>query len=360
MARSLKCVIFTVCLACSFTIDGSVNGLDSALKEKAEQALLGFDDMIMRLNSGECHITGKTKGGTFNIEDDIAIAFDYSKNCYRFSNGSLKWALLTPDHFYEVWHPDKPGIASVTRSSASDYKPTSAHCHVIDVQDIFRYIPVGPSKPFDYQESDFHRNIRETEVTDYEELPSGLIKIATAEGEGENQLIREYYIDPKRGYTIPHWELKVVGIPYYLYQVRDISWKKVNKTWVPTAYNLKGYVSEKETDKPRTTVDWKIEWKKVNEKIEPALFDVDEMLSDLKYGVTLTTTELGPEEVSLGWIAPDGSLKERHAQREKLSWFRIVFLSVGIIFIAAGLWRKILISRRAKEDAAPENDLPVS
>ncbi len=356
MMRSVRCFMLAVFLMCFFTIIGSVNGLDQTLKEKAEQALLGFDDMIMRLNSGECYITGKTKGGTFNIEDDIAIVFDYSKNCYRFSNGSLKWALLTPDHFYEVWHPDKPGITSVTRSFASDYKPTSAHCHVIDVQDIFRYIPVGPSKPYDYQESDFHRNIHEIEPTDYEELPSGLIKLVTTEGEGGTQVVREYHIDPQKGYTIPHWELKVIGIPHYIHQVRDISWKKINKTWVPTAYNLKGYLSEKETDKPRTVVAWKIEWKNVNKKIDPSHFDVDEMLSQLKYGAALTTTELGPEEVSLGRIEPGGSFKGQQPQREELSWFRIVFFSIGIVFIVGGLCRKFIISKRAKQSMVPADD----
>ena len=347
--------MFTVCLACSFTIDGSVNGLDSALKEKADQALLGVDDTIMRLNSGECRITGETRKARV-IQDDITIAFDYSKNLYRFSNGSLKKALLTPDHFYEVLLPDDYH-ASVRRSSASDYKATSLHCHVIDVQDIFRYIPVGPNKPFDYQESDFHNNNREIEKIEYEELPSGLIKVVTSNPLGdENQTIREYYIDPKKGYTVTHWELKIVGtIPYYERQVRDISWRKINKTWVPTAYNLKAYVAEKETDIPRTTVDWKIEWIKVNEKIDPALFDVDELLSELKYGVTLITTELGPEEVDLGWIEPDASRKERQTQREKLSWFRIIFLSVGIVFIVGGLYRKFIISKRAKQSMAPED-----
>lgn len=355
MTKLIEGFIIATFLVCSHIVIGSVNGLDQSLQEKADMALQAFDDTLMRLNSGECHITGETHGGMYNIKDDITIAFDYSKYCYWFSNGSLKWALLNPDHFYEVWHPDEPGT-SVTRSSASDYKPKSAHCHVIDVQDIFRYIPLGPNKPFDYQESDFHRNIHEIKPTDYEELPSGLIKLVTTEGEGGTQVVQEYHIDPSKGYTVPHWELRVIGIPHYIHQVRDISWKKINKTWVPTAYNLKGYLSEKETDKPSTTVDWKIEWKKVNKKIDPSQFDVDIMLSRLKYGAALRTTELGPEEVSLGRIEPGGSLRDQQSQREKLSWFRIVFFSVGIVFIVGGLCRKYIVSKRAKQSMVSRDD----
>ena len=331
--------------------------LSPEMRKKADHALLGVDDMITRLNSGECRITGETRQGSV-IQDDISIAFDYSKNLYRFSNGGLKKALLTPDYYFEVWHPYSSSV-SVTRSAASDYKPTSVHCRLVDPQDIFRFIPVGPSKPFDYQESDFHKNIHSLEIIGYEELPSGQIKVVTTDpfgNTGKNRIIREYYIDPQRGYSVTHMDLNVVGtIPYYVHRERDITWEMINKTWVPTTYNLKDYLSENDSAAPDITVTWKIEWNSVNKKIDPSLFDIDEMLSYLKFGAPLLTKELGPDSVYLGTIGPKESFTKQIPLPEKPSKFRIVFLTTGVFFIAIGLYRKFIISKRAKQSMAPED-----
>lgn len=166
IARNLptaSLLIFVVVVIFHFTKPNYAEDLDPVLRQKADCALLGLDDTIMRLNSGICRIRGKTISGPETIEDDICILFDANANNYRFENGDLKRVLLNKDYYYEVWAPTDPDGRSIRRSSSSDYTTTSVGCRIVDPQDIFRYVPVGQIRPFKYRESIFHTQNRDIE-----------------------------------------------------------------------------------------------------------------------------------------------------------------------------------------------------
>lgn len=304
------------------------------VQRKADQVFLGFDDTLMRINSGICRITGKTtkpSGKVIKdvINDDILIAFDYNAHFYRFDNGDLKRTLLTPEFFYEVWHPNTSQV-SVKRSSASAPEATSIFCHLVDIQDVFRFVPVGPHKPYAYQQSAFHENNRGIIKSHYEDLPNGIVRVTTKTP--PSVIIpefTEYLINTNNGYTVQHIK-RSVGYVF------DISWKSINQTWVPVAYVFKSGEQF-----GNFGVEWKIEWEQVNGKVDPKFFSLDEMLADQEDGAIMLSEELGSPPLIIGKVGKGATPLSYMSLPNKYHRLRFWLVAVGtvlIIFALGKMW----------------------
>ncbi len=309
--------------------------LSPELREKADHALQSLDDTIMRINSGICRITGKTiRPNGDVIDDDIMIAFDYGANLYRFENGDLKRTLLTPEYFYEVWNLNTDHV-SVKKSLASAPKATSMHCHHIDVRDIFRFVPVGAIKPNAYQESEFHLQNKEIIKVGYEELANGLIKVTTASPPTVSDTEhREYFLDKNNGYTVRQIE-RSVGYTY------ELSWKKINQTWVPVSYVFKSGPKYGNFGD-----EWKIDWEQVNEKVDETFFDLEEMLADQEYDANIYSGKPGSPGDVIGKVSNESPLSETASSSENVSYFRYFLVAVGVILILLAFGKKIYDRKR--------------
>lgn len=193
----------------------------------------------------------------------------------------------------------------------------------------------------------------------YEEISSRVIKVTTVEppGDAKWKFLFEYYIDIQNGYTVNHIDMTALGLTgYSIHQERDITWKNINNTWVPSAYTFRSYHTGIDPDKAHITVDWKIEWENVNEKIDPSLFELDEMLADLDGNAAMFTNELGSSPVLLGVHEVNDSFESPKIWTDQHFWFRGVFISVGIFFIVIGLCRMFIISKRAKQSMVSGDD----
>ena len=316
--------------------------LSQESQRKADIALRGFDDTIMRINSGICRITGKTIETNGNvINDDILIAFDYGAHCYRFDNGNLKRTLLTPEFYYEVWHPNTQGV-SVTRSPASNPEVTSIHCSFVDIQSVFRFTPVGPKRPFSYQQSDFHQKIGEIIKTGYEELPNGLVRIMTdiPLPPTAPKIYTEYIINTNEGHIVQ--QIKVsIGYTF------DVSWKNINQTWVPVAYVF--------DSGQNFGVEWTIEWEQVNEKVDPKYFCLEEMLADQEDGALMLSDELGTGTIIIGRVGgghePITDFLSEEFKPGSYSPFRNIFMYLGVCLIILALGKKAYDYWRARASA---------
>ncbi|MDR3109357.1 MAG: hypothetical protein LBU65_06685, partial [Planctomycetaceae bacterium] len=77
--------------------------LSPELQKNADYTLQGFDDTIMRINSGICRINGQSKVGSKTSDDEFEIAFDFANNYYRFDRKGQCHSLRTPEYYYEFW-----------------------------------------------------------------------------------------------------------------------------------------------------------------------------------------------------------------------------------------------------------------
>jgi hypothetical protein len=305
--------------------------LSPELQKKADSVFQGFDDTIMRINSGVCRITGKTIEPNGNkIDDDIFIAFDYNANFYSFENGNLKRALLTPEFFYEIWHPNTSSV-SVKRSSASSPESTSAFCYLVDIQNIFTFIPVGPHKPYAYQQSVFHSQNNDIIKTNYEELTNGLVKVTTVTP--PSVIIpehAEYIVDKNKGYTVQQIK-RDVGYVF------ELSWKNINQTWVPVAYVFKSGPKF-----GNFGVEWKIEWEQVNRKVDPKMFDLEEVIADQEDGAIMLSGELGSPPLIIGKVGKGFSpLPEKLPPKSNYRLLRYTLIVLGLIMIIISIGKKI-------------------
>lgn len=312
----IGCVLWTVC---AFSAD-----LSSQERQKADEALQNFDATIMRIKSGVCRIVGKTTEPNGNvIDDDIFIAFDYDAKLYRFDNGDLKRALLTPEFFYEVWNLNTNGV-SVKKSPASAPEATSVHCRLVDVQNLFRFVPVGPHRPNAYRESAFHLQNKEVTKVAYEELPDGFVKVTTSTPPDAPVAERtEYLLDQKNGWT-PTQIKRDCGYTF------DLSWKKIDETWVPVSYRFQS--GPKFGD---FGVEWKIDWEQVGGKVDDAFFDLDEALADQENGAIIFDASTIVGKIGGGTPLPET------ARSAKPSYFRYVLIAAGAILILLVLGKKI-------------------
>jgi hypothetical protein len=303
----------------------SADELPVELKNKADLTLQGFDDTIMRINSGICRITGTTvRPGNEIVNDDILIAFDYSNHYYRFDNGKLIRTLLTPDFYYELWGVNEPA-ASVRRSSVSDIKVSNGRCDFIDIQSLYCFVPVGTHGPNGYQKSVLHRQIKQLKKLDYKDNVNGLTSVTFEFPNPYNYdppLTATYFINKTNGYTVQH-------IEYNCGYIMDISWKNINQTWVPIAYVLK--------TKSNFNVEWKIEWEQVNEKVDAKFFDLDEMVADRTEDVPMLSEELD-SPIIIGKIGKDS--KPLVEQPQRLQYIRLFLIIAGLVLLFIGISKK--------------------
>jgi hypothetical protein len=205
----IRCFLLVVLLNTIFVVNSLAAELTTDLQQKANVLLCGVDDMIMRINSGVCRIIGKTErpGGRV-VNDDILIAFDYYKHFYRFDNGTLIKTLLTPDFYYELWNPGEQ-TASVKRSPATDMKVSNVFCDIVDVRYLFFFVPVGHRKPFEYQNSAFHKQIEKLKILNYEDMTNDLASVTIEYFNPynyETPLIGKFVVNKTNGYTVQHIE----------------------------------------------------------------------------------------------------------------------------------------------------------
>jgi len=310
------------------------------VQKKGEFVLRGVDDMIMRINSGICRITGKTirsggETGVETIQDDIMIAFDYHNRLYRFDNGVRIRTLLTPDFYYEAWNVAEHN-PSVTRFSASEPK-VSGLANFVDIQGIFTFTPVGPSRHYSYQRYSLHKDLADATIKtiDYSEAANGIAKITTVYPRNDNAptISASFFVDTKNGYTVPRIEVSDI-------YVMDISWININNTWVPSTYRLKS--------NSHINVEWKIEWQIVNEKVDEKYFKVEDLAAGIEGTVQMFSSELGPS-IHIG-IIPEGEPPFEFADLNKTKptyWLNRLLFGLSILLILAGLgkmaydkWRK--------------------
>jgi hypothetical protein len=271
------------------------------------------------------------------VNDDILIAFDYHKHFYRFDNGKLIRTLLTPEHYYELWNVDEHN-ASVRRSSVTDLKVSSVFCDFIDIQNLFCFVPVGPHKPYDYQNSVFHQQIQKLKVLNYKEVVGDIANVTIEYPNPYNYevpLIATFAVNITNGYTVQH-------IEYNCGYTKDISWKNINKTWVPVAY-----VFECGSDM-NFSVEWKVEWEQVNEKVDTQWFNLEEMVGDREESIPMLSAELGEPPIIIGRIGK-GVTSIMDQPKAKYPYMRSILIIAGLImmFIA---FLKMAYDRWNKKD----------
>jgi hypothetical protein len=264
------------------------------------------------------------------------IAFDYHKHFYRFDNGKLIRTLLTPDFYYELWKPGEHN-ASVKRSPATDMKVSSAFCEIIDIQNLFVFVPVGVHKPYKYQNSDFHKQIEKFKILNYEDMANDLASVTIEYPNPYNYdppFTATFIVNKTNGYTVQH-------IEYNNGYVKDISWKHINKTWVPVAY-----VFDSGSEDPNfSSVEWKIEWEQVNEKVDPLFFNLEEMVGEPEEfswfeGIPMFSDELGDQSILIGQVGKNvTSITDQ--PKIKYPYFRYILITTGLILIVIALIKMV-------------------
>jgi hypothetical protein len=270
------------------------------------------------------------------------IAFDYNKHFYRFDNGKLIRTLLTPDFYYELWNPGEYN-ASVKRSPATDMKVSNVFCDIVDVRYLFFFVPVGHRKPFEYQNSAFHKQIEKLKILNYEDMTNDLASVTIEYFNPynyETPLIGKFVVNKTNGYTVQH-------IEYNNGYVKDISWKNINKTWVPVAY-----VFDCGSDL-NFNVEWKIEWEQVNEKVDPLFFNLEEMVGEQEKfswfeGIPMFSDELGDQSILIGQVGK-GVTSITDQPKIKYPYFRYFLITTGLILIFIA-FIKMLYDRWKKKD----------
>jgi hypothetical protein len=289
-------------------------------KRKADLVFQGVDDMIMSLNSGICRITGTTiRPGGERINDEILIAFDYSKQLYRFDNGVRARTLLTPEYYYEVWNLNTLYV-SIERSLAAE-PHVSPHPNFVDIRALFMFVPVGPHRPNDYI-SLIHQKIDLFKSVNYEKISNDLVKIKKEFPNPEGYAVplsAEFIVNIANGYTVQH-------IEYSCGYKMEISWKQINKVWVPIAYVQKSNEG--------FGVEWKIDWEVTNKNIPSQYFLLEELVADQEF-VPVISRELG-NPVQIGTLGKEGtSIIDQ--PKIKYPYFRYFLITTGLILIVVAL-----------------------
>lgn len=315
------------CLCVSCYCLAEINDTD---KQKVRHILIGLDDARMRLNSGVCRIeTSEGRGIPGIVEDDILMAFDYNAKYIRFDLGTDR-SLYTPEYYYEYLDGDhvvsrasrheseslldiRPfdirmlGLLSLTRNRSIDY--TS-----------FEQIQTFKDKPLALKETN---GVYELTVERIVEPPPGFESVP---------VIRKYWIDSNRGFAMVRLEFydgsdtsrAVLG-------TNEISWKEINKTWVPTSLIL----TDKQDD---YILEWTLDWSLVNEPVPESYFDPtllsekDAVFVSLELGDPIVLGKIGPgREVSGPLVTPE---------KRDYSLLRYTLMGLGICLIVLALSKK--------------------
>ncbi|MDR2171777.1 MAG: hypothetical protein LBP59_16660, partial [Planctomycetaceae bacterium] len=244
--RNFLIYIFTVLYLMS--IHNVSFAVEDDIKEKILQCLRGMDDNIMRLNSGICHIAGKSVIGDKSVTESIKIAFDYQKGMYRFDRPEC-YSLKTPEFYFEFQIADKMGSA-VIRQKTSERKP-SRRAAPFDIQSLTMLSLVGPYWNITYQQYR-EKLLYEDVLVSYKQLSENLIFIETNRIFTNNNrrtiLSRNYWLSPKQGYSMIKGEFAKIDTV-------ELSWKEKNETWVPVAFKLSSVQDY--------SAEWKIDWELV-------------------------------------------------------------------------------------------------
>ncbi|MDR3108695.1 MAG: hypothetical protein LBU65_03265 [Planctomycetaceae bacterium] len=291
-----------------------------SMKKKVEMAFHGMDDSLLRINSGICRIVGHTTDSARNKKDEnIFIAFDYSKKFYRCDNEIIR-SLLTHEYYYEIWTSEYYSPTAERYPFAE--RRIASMLHMVDIQLIPFYSPIGVHLQYDYQEK--HRKrlfLHKLLLAD--ELPNNIlhIKFEMNRDPGYQSVQAEYWLSKKYDYLPVHTE-------YSFGCQCDISWKNINHTWVPETYSQKsdhGY-----------GVEWKIDWESVNEPVPHKYFDVT-LLTDEE--IPLYTTLESGESVKIGKFGPKPAPPP--PLRPHVNWVGRFLMIAGTIMIIISIIKKI-------------------
>jgi hypothetical protein len=221
-------------------------------------------------------------------------------------------------------------------------KVSTVFCDFIDIQHLFCFVPVGPHKPYDYQNSVFHKQIEKFKILNYEDITNDLASVTIEYPNPYNYevpLTAKFVANKTNGYTVQH-------IEYNCGYIKDISWKNINQTWVPVAYVFKSGSD--------FSVEWKIEWEQVNEKVDSQFFSLEEMVGDQEdkfsryEGIPMFSEELGSPPIIIGQVGK-GITSTIDQPKTKYLYFRYILITTGLIlmFIA---FIKMIYDRWKKKD----------
>ncbi|MDO5577055.1 MAG: hypothetical protein Q4F84_08245, partial [Fibrobacter sp.] len=260
-------------------------------------------------------------------KDSIMIAFDYNKGFYRFDrdNDKRNRSLRTPDYYYEyVEEIQKNPI--VMRQSVQERTPSN-FIQPFDIRNLGFFNFVGPYWEQEYTKNELEKFLKDKPLS-FEESLSGVFTIMVEQIPpilDYPPFKRKYWIDSKQGYSL-------VRVEYGGTDTIEISWKEINRTWVPTSFRLSS------TQQNNQSAEWKIDWLYVNETVPDDYFDPT-LLSEQT--TMLVSDELG-ELVVIGKIGKGIPLPEIMAKPpKKVSYFRYFLVAAGLIMILLALGRKI-------------------
>jgi hypothetical protein len=303
-----------------FNRDIFASDLSVDVKNKINMVFRGVDDMIMSINSGICRISGTTiRPGGKRIEDDMFVAFDYNKKNYRFDNRNSR-TLSTTEYYYEVWNLNTQHV-NIERSLIIE-PSVSADSNFVDLRALFLFVPVGPHLPNDYQLK-IHEKIDLFKGLEYKKMPNNIVKVKiefpNPLGYSE-PLTADFFVNITNGYAVQY-------IEYNCGYTMNISWKQINKVWVPVTYVFKSTQG--------IEVEWKIDWEIVNKEIPSKYFSLKEMVADQVVPlIPIITRELG-SPVIIGKIGKGSeSIVE---QPQRIQYIRLFLIIAGLVLLFIGI-----------------------
>jgi len=312
--------------------DISKADISEADKQKIKTILNGLDDSRMRLNSGVCRIVGYTRRGPSDVvEENILLAFNYKEGFRRFDQGATR-SLYTPEYYYEFSEDSQV----VTRENCQDAKPLH-NIRPFDIRNLGFFTFAGNYSE-DYTVGERIQMFKDKPISIVE--TNGMFTVSVLRSVDDPgfetlPIIRRYWIDSRQGFTMVRFEFyrtldtieKVMG-------TMELSWREINKTWVPTSFKFSDHQSGGVHD-----VDWTIDWSLVNEKIPDTYFDPTLLSDEVAVIVSL---ELG-DPIVIGKIGPGrdppGPLRVPK-DNNRLFLFRYILMGFGIFMILLALSKK--------------------
>ena len=326
MYRACVCIAFVFSLI--YSADSLLHAeMEKDEKQKLELVMKGLDDTILHINSGICQISGNSSYDHSSIDENVKIAFDYSGGFYRFDRDDDKRSLKTPDHYYEYFKSRD----YVSRQNLPDRK-VSQFIKPFDIHALGFFNLVGPFWNKDYQTE------RQKITTDRPVLleESDGVFIITVERNPNtlnfSPVLRRYVVNSKQGFSL-------IRVEFGDYDIVELSWKEMNKVWVPTSFNL--------SSTNGMSAAWKIDWLLVNEPVPEEYFDPTLLADDI---TLLISKELG-DPVIVGQIGkgiPMPELPQAPNADEKVHYLRYILMIPGLLLILVAVGKKFYDARAAR------------
>jgi hypothetical protein len=294
-------------------------------KQTVKKVLSGLDDSRMRINSGICQITGNSFADNESFRDNIIVAFDYNKGFYRFDRDEDKRSLKTPDYYYEHLKSRQ----MVTRQKSQEQSP-SFLIKPFDIRNLGFFTFVGPYWEREYAKNE-HEELFEDEPISLEKSTNGVFIVTvkrTPKILGFPPFLRRYWVDSHQGFSM-------IRAEYGCADVVEISWKEVNKTWIPTSFSLR-------SARQNQSAEWTINWLLVNESVPEDYFDPT-LLSE---EATLLVSRELEQSVIIGNIGkglplPNSEKLDFERVHQKFYYFRYFLVLSGLVLIFISLGKKI-------------------